>query len=354
MAKLSVRSLWFGSAIALLSATALGNAVQPKLLEQKDIYDPVVVSAWLKANGATADREQAAWFFKHGLKDKKRGAWSPAGKSFGASALYYPSPQTLIEYANAALHSLGGARAYEKSFAQYSRRDMTSFEPIYRSVLAADAVLKTLSTAEKAQTQRNIDCLIAFVRSVKFQANCPPLEAYGLSSSVFASLGVAIQLDPLKDGDQAKPALLITWLKTYGATADKAGAAVLFNKGLKEKGVWHHAVTSFCESALYYPTPKALSECANAHRHSADYYIGITIAQNDREERERIEGAIREGMKYPESIYRSALAVDAAFNMLSPAEKKQTRQNADCLAVFIKSGKAQANCSSLQAYVLSK
>ena len=356
MAKLWVLSLWFGSAIALLSASALGDAIQPKPLKQGDEYNPALVSAWLKANGATADRARADLFFKDGLKGKKRGAWGPAVKGFGASAQYYPSPQTLIEYADAALHSLGSARAYEKSFAQYSRRDMASFEPIYRSVLAADSVLNTLSPAEKAQMQQNSDCLNAFVRSVKFQANCPPLETYGLTSSVFASLGAAIQLDPLKDSDQADPALLIAWLKTYGATADKAGAAVLFKRGLKEKkkGAWHRAVTNFCEGALYYPTPQALSECANAHlQSSGDYYRGITLAQSEREERERIE-AIRAGMKYPESIYRSALAVDTVLNTLSAAEKKQTRQNADCLSVFVKSGKVQINCQPLQAYGLAK
>ena len=52
MAKLSVLSLWFGSAIALLSASALGDAIQPKPLKQGDEYNPALVSAWLKANGA--------------------------------------------------------------------------------------------------------------------------------------------------------------------------------------------------------------------------------------------------------------------------------------------------------------
>ena len=355
MAKLSVRSLWKSSVLMLLSASALGNTIPPKSLEQGNEDNPALIAAWLKANGATADRARAEWFFKEGLKEKKRGAWGPAVKDFGASVQHYPSPQTLIELANASLRSLGGVRAYEKSFAQYSRRDMTAFEPIYRSVLAADGVLNTLTAAEKAQIQQTSDCLAAFVRSVKFQANCPPLEAYGLTISVFASLGVAIQLEPLRDGDQAKPTVLITWLNRYGATADKAGAAVLFKAGSKQKkrGGWHLAIRSFCESALYYPTPQALSECANAHlQNSGDYYNGISLAQSDREERARIEESIRDGMKYPESIYRSALAVDAALNVLSTAEKKQVRKNVDCLAVFIQSQKVLPDCQPLKAYGL--
>lgn len=354
MAKLSVWLLWLSSALALLSTSALGDAIQPKPLEQHDLKNPTLVSAWLKANGTSADRTRAEWFFKEGLKEKKRGVWGAAGKSFGASVLLYPTPKVLIEYADAVLHSMGEARVREKSFAQYSRMDMASMMPIYHSVLAADAVLNTLSSAEKAHTQRNINCLAAFIQSVKFQPDCPALGSYGLSRSVFALLGSAIQLDPLKD--EADAVLIAAWLKTYGATADKAGAALLFKAGLKQKKQrnWYLAVDSFCESARYYPTPQALSECANAHLHNyADGYPSRdALAKYDREERERVGEMIRGSIRYVESIYRSALAADAVLNTLTTTEKKQTRQNADCLATFIKSGKAQSDCQPLQAYGL--
>lgn len=180
MAKLSARLLLLSSVLVLLSSSALGHVIQPKSLEQRDLKNPTSVSTWLKANGASADRAGAEWFFKEGLKEKKRGAWGPAGKGFGASALLYPAPKALIEYANAVLHSVGEARARENTVAQYMRTDMTSVESIYRSALAADAVLNTLSATEKIRTRQNTDCLATFIRSGKTQIDCQPLQAYGL------------------------------------------------------------------------------------------------------------------------------------------------------------------------------
>ncbi len=180
MAKLSAWPLWLSSALTLLGASALGDVTQPKPLEQRDLKNPISVSVWLKANGASADKVGAAWFFKEGLKEKKRGAWGPAGKGFVASALLYPAPNALIEYANAVLHSVGAARAREKTVPQYMRADMIAIEAIYRSALAADAVLNTLSAPEKIQTSQNADCLTTFVRSGKTQPNCQPLQTYGL------------------------------------------------------------------------------------------------------------------------------------------------------------------------------
>jgi hypothetical protein len=181
MAKLSVWSPWLSSLFMFFSATVFSDAMQPGHLEQRDLKKPAVISEWLKSNGATADKARAKLFFDEGLKDKKRGAWDPAAKSFGESALVYPTPHALIETANADLHALGNTRARKKNYAQKSRSDMTSVELIYRSALAADAVLNTLNTEEKKQTQQNADCLTAFIQSGKIQPDCLPLQAYGLS-----------------------------------------------------------------------------------------------------------------------------------------------------------------------------
>ena len=180
MAKLSVWSLWLSSALTLLGASALGAVIPPDALEQGDLKNPSTVAVWLKANGASADKARVALFFEAGLKEKKRSKWGPAEKGFVASALLYPAPNTLIEYANAVLHSLGAARAREKTVAQYMRTDMIAIESIYRSALAADAVLNTLSATEKKQIGQNADCLSAFIKSGENQIDCQPLQAYGL------------------------------------------------------------------------------------------------------------------------------------------------------------------------------
>ena len=126
MAKLSAWSLWFCSVAALFGTVvfASGSAALPKHLEQRELTDPVIVTAWLKANSAKADKVFANQIFEHAVKEKKRKAWGPAGKGFCESALFYPTPSALSECANAVTRSLGSTRSREKSFPQYSLGDM--------------------------------------------------------------------------------------------------------------------------------------------------------------------------------------------------------------------------------------
>ena len=182
MAKLSAWSLWFGSSVALLGTVvfASASAALPKHLEQEELSNPATVTAWLKANASTADKVFASQFLGRALRDKKRGAWSPAVKGFCASAQFYPTPSVISECANASTHLLGGIRAWEKSFSKKSRGDMQSIEALYRSAIAADAILNTLNAKEKEELRQNADCLAAFVRTGKIQPDCRPLQTYGL------------------------------------------------------------------------------------------------------------------------------------------------------------------------------
>ena len=180
MGKLSVMFSWFVSLVVLLGAAALASAHAAPPLEQRDLTNPATITAWLKQNAATADKARAKQFFDAALKDKKRGAWGRAGKGFGESAQFYPTPNAITEYANAALRSGGERRAREKTYAQHSQADMTHFEALYRSALAADAILNTLSADENKQVRHNIDCLTIFIQSQKILPDCQPLKTYGL------------------------------------------------------------------------------------------------------------------------------------------------------------------------------
>jgi hypothetical protein len=76
MGRTSASSLWFVS-LMLVSNTvvfASGSAPLPKRLGQRDLANPEVISAWLKAHGATADRELAARFFDRAQIDEGPGA----------------------------------------------------------------------------------------------------------------------------------------------------------------------------------------------------------------------------------------------------------------------------------------
>ncbi len=119
--------------------------------------------------------------FDAGMKAKTQKRFGPAGKAFGESAIYYPTPDAIREYADINLRSLGEIRERNKNRAEYMKSDLSSALALYQSVLASDAVLTTLSATEKKQTKQNVDCLAGYLRTEKAQTPCPPLQAYGVS-----------------------------------------------------------------------------------------------------------------------------------------------------------------------------
>ena len=183
MKKPSAWLLLSGSVLTILGTAlfASGNVPLSKSLEQDDLTKPAVIAAWLKTHSATAKRDEAALLFKNASKDKNRGAWGPAVKGFGMSALRYPAPATLVEYADASLASARIARERDQPDLRSDMKNMAYIESIYRSALAADSVLDTLSRVEKLQTRQNADCLAFFVQSGTIPSRCTPLQTYGLS-----------------------------------------------------------------------------------------------------------------------------------------------------------------------------
>ncbi len=179
MPKPLVRSLWFASVVALGSGYAFGD--DPPMLGQDDLKKPATVSAWLKENGDKADKARAKTMFAAGLQAKAEKRFGPAGKAFGESAIYYPTPEAIHEYADVQLHTLGEIRERNKDRGQHMKSDLSSALSLYQSVLASDTVLATMSAAEKQQTKQNVDCLAAYLRSEKASMPCPPLKAYGVS-----------------------------------------------------------------------------------------------------------------------------------------------------------------------------
>lgn len=167
MAKLLAQSLLFASVLLLQSTLALAHEA-PRLI-QDDLDKPAVVKAWLIENGVKADKVAAREFFDLGRKLKKEKRWALATKAFGGSAIRYPTPQALNEYAEASIRDLG------------TRLDAQHVVPLYQSAMAADTVLHLMSEEEKRSTQNNLDCLRVYMQLKKVQPDCRPLQAYGLS-----------------------------------------------------------------------------------------------------------------------------------------------------------------------------
>ncbi|MCA1857175.1 hypothetical protein LE190_14745 [Massilia oculi] len=151
----------------------------PKLA-QTELHEPAVVAAWLKENASKADQAAAKEFFDLGTREKSEHRWSPAVKSFGESAIRYPSPRTLNEYADILLIFFSNIRAREKDIRAHAANDLTAVESVYRSAIAADSVLNTMTQHERQQTRENADCLAAYLRSRTGTATCKPLHKYGL------------------------------------------------------------------------------------------------------------------------------------------------------------------------------
>jgi hypothetical protein len=180
MPKPLVVSLWCASVLLLQPAIAGG----PPRLTQEQMGQPDEVAAWLRQNEALADKKIARMAFDHGLRKKKRKDWGGAAKAFAESAIHYPAPAALTEYAENSLRMFGDIRQRDKAYTEHWRRDLGRAEAGYRTALAADAVVKQLNEQERRQTGQNAECLAEYLKTSVKPHNCPPLEMYGMEKPV--------------------------------------------------------------------------------------------------------------------------------------------------------------------------
>jgi hypothetical protein len=179
MAKQLVAFLLFASAAAWSNAQVPEQSAPT--MTQAQLYEPARVAAWLKENAAKADKARAAQSFDSAVKKKAQRRWGPAGKSFGHSALHYPTPRALNAYAEIMLIFLGHERRRDGDLHAHAASDLRSSELLYRSAMAADSVLHAMTAEERQQTRENADCLATYVRDRTALATCRPLSHYGLT-----------------------------------------------------------------------------------------------------------------------------------------------------------------------------
>ncbi|SEI56396.1 hypothetical protein [Achromobacter sp. NFACC18-2] len=177
----SARLLWLisGALVALIGC-AEAEPVPPAVLTQRQLSDPQAVSQWLRENPGGVDAKGAAFAYDEGQKYKSRNDWSAAAKSFGESAIRYPTPQVLTEYVTAILRMLGEIRARKGATSLGIEGDMNFALLQYQSVMAADDVLDSLTEHEKKLVQANIACLGNFLKSRQVAGDCQPLLDYGI------------------------------------------------------------------------------------------------------------------------------------------------------------------------------
>ncbi|MCW7536989.1 hypothetical protein OOT46_03860 [Aquabacterium sp. A7-Y] len=182
MARQLALLLWFASVLPLAHASE-SSATGPSELSQKDLGNPKAVETWLKENGAKAhkaDKKNSQRAYEYGQLKKQRKEWGAAAKAFGESALFYPTPKALNEYADNWLRMLGEIRQREKTYGERWQADLSEAEATYRTALAADSVLKLMTDKERQQTRKNAECLADYIKSQVKQGDCLPLQLYGV------------------------------------------------------------------------------------------------------------------------------------------------------------------------------
>lgn len=176
MVKQSIHSMWLISLFLLTISTSSLAKPFEGILKQRDLANPDYIVAWLRENSPQKEQiNDAKIFFKYGLK-----ATNPAStmKSFGESAIRYPSPQTIIEYTNAELKMLGRDGFLHNKIDINMADDMKRANLQYQSALAADGVLHSLSKKEKIVLQNNINCLTEYLNSGVQEKDCLPIKYF--------------------------------------------------------------------------------------------------------------------------------------------------------------------------------
>lgn len=171
--KYLLETIAFGLAVTLVIVLFKG---EPPMLQQDALSQPEAITDWLKQN-ANVDRTKAERFFNYGVKAKGEQRWSPASKAFGESAVHFPTPQALNEYANAWLHMIHRVRTSPGNAPTAAEPDLEHVEKIFRSALAANEVLNSLNAQEKEQIERDASCLTKYLQSHE-DIDCRPLQIY--------------------------------------------------------------------------------------------------------------------------------------------------------------------------------
>jgi len=160
-------------AVMVLTKGANGREPADVSLSQASLAQPDEVVAWLKKNARAADQTSAQRYLAMGQDAQKKGNWSRAAKAFGESALLFPSAAALKGYADSLLQALGALRrSQEPAAADLARvhADLSLLLSLYRSALAAQAVVSSLSRAEVARLQSDERCLKSYLTPIKGQS----------------------------------------------------------------------------------------------------------------------------------------------------------------------------------------
>ena len=178
MARRWVRILFVAGMLASHGAGA--QARPARLLTPAQLEQPAQVRAWLRHHAKEADLERAETARQEGVEDARRGDRGAALKGYGESAIWFPSPAALMDYADAMERFLGALRRHRENRAQYIDSDLHRLEQLYRSAVASDDVLGALAPRARREAVNRAACIARYRKNGKGLAGCAPLAVYGL------------------------------------------------------------------------------------------------------------------------------------------------------------------------------
>jgi len=174
-----VRWLCISSLGLVTQAQAQAQIRDRPILTPQQLEEPAAVVAWIHKHGQSADRKRAAQAHEFGVSEQKRGAIASALKGYGEAALRQPTAPAIITYTDLSITYRGELRTYLKDHDEFQTMDLRSFESLYRSALASDDLMPTLSAQERARVAANAACIDVFLKNRSGVESCGPLKAYG-------------------------------------------------------------------------------------------------------------------------------------------------------------------------------
>ncbi|MCU6274205.1 hypothetical protein KWI08_09880 [Morganella morganii] len=166
---LLVNSLFITPASAGIDTLVLKNTA--------DARQPGLVLDGLKNAAISPDDAVLSQFNTPAVNAMAKKNWSAAGKMYGEKMLRYPSPDTIVHYADARLLMLKDVKTRNNALTEFNTVVVPDTLLYYRSAETVDNQINQLSADEKQHLRTKIACIETFIADKEAKTfTCPILR----------------------------------------------------------------------------------------------------------------------------------------------------------------------------------
>jgi hypothetical protein len=179
-----------------------------------------------------------------------------------------------------------------------------------------------------------------------FSAHAVLAIAAGTAVAVAVAAPAAVAHTELKLADLESPETVSTWLRQHGNKADRSMAKRIFDIGARardQRNNWGPAYKGFAESALIYPAPETLAECANATLQGTAELHGRDGAQGHG------DAVLSQVLR----LLTSAQAAQDVLGTLGTARARRLQADIACLSGHLRQQAAVGPCGPVEAYQMA-